>query len=82
MPQFWKVVWNKRHALGTRMSEADARAMAERWQGSRYHAGLLKHGDKGDWIEVIRDTESEKEFDRMYDDLKRGKPQTLHMIGG
>ena len=76
MPEFYKVTWN-RHALKKRMNKADAFAMAERWQGERYRKGLLKGGDKGDWVEVARDTESEREFDEMYYALKIGKPQTM-----
>lgn len=76
MPEFWKVTWNK-HALKKRMRKDEAYAMAERWQGERYRKGLLKGGDKGDWVEVKRDTESEREFDEMYADLKFGKPQTI-----
>lgn len=76
MPEFYKVTWN-RHALKKRMKKEEAFAMAERWQGERYRTGLLKGGDKGDWVEVTRDTESEREFDEMYDTLKRGNPQEI-----
>lgn len=81
MPEFYCVTLNG-HPIGVRMTKPAAEAMAERWQGERYRKGLLKHADLGDWVEVRRDTVSEREFDRMYDDLKMGKPQTIQTIGG
>lgn len=82
MPQFFQVTLNG-HPLKKRMSKAEAEAMAERWQGTHANGrGLLKHKDRGDWVEVSRDAQSEREFDEMYDTLKRGNPQRYVTIGG
>ena len=81
MPHYFKVTLNG-HPISKMMSRKDAEAMAERWQGERYRKGLLKHKDLGDWVEVKRDTDSEREFDDRYDEMKRGNPQTVHRIGG
>lgn len=63
------------------MSKADAEAMAERWQGQHSGKnggqGLLKHKDRGDWVEVKRDTQAEKEFAERYKTFKSGAPQTI-----
>ena len=57
-----------------------AEAMAERWQGSHSgNKGLLKHKDKGDYVECKRDYESEAEFDRRVDDAQHGKRQQIIM---
>ena len=54
-----------------------AEAKAEKWQGERYRRGLLKHGDKGDHVEVKRDPSMEKDFDERYAAQKAGKPQRV-----
>ena len=57
-----------------------AEAMAERWQGSHSgNKGLLKHKDKGDYVEVVRDYDSEKEFETRIDEAQRGNPQKIIM---
>lgn len=58
-------------------SRKQAEAKAEKWQGERYKRGLLKHGDKGDHVEVKHDKQMEKEFDDRYDTWKAGKPQRI-----
>ena len=56
-------------------------AMAERWQGSHSgNRGLLKHKDKGDWVEVKRDYDTEKDTIRRFDEARRGNPQKYTMI--
>jgi hypothetical protein len=57
--------------------ERVARAKAEKWQGEKWKRGLLKHADKGDHVEVKRDTDTEHDFDLRYADLKAGKPQRI-----
>ena len=63
------------------LSRKEADAMAERWQGShggyRGGSGLLKIKDKGDWVQVKEDRESDKEFEARYRDMKAGRPQTV-----
>jgi hypothetical protein len=78
MPVFWCVTVQGQPLFRGFVTEAEARAKAERWQGERYRTGLLKHGDRGDWVEVKRDTAREREFDRAYELAKRGNPQTYH----
>ena len=79
VPVFYKVTLDG-HPLKQRMSKKEAYAMAERWQGQKYKSGLLKGGDKGDWVEVSRDTVSEREFDTDYDRMKRGSLQPVQKI--
>lgn len=83
MPQFWMVTLNG-HPLKKRIaSKAEADAMSERWQGQHANGrGLLKHKDRGDWVETKRDYDAERDFDEMYDTLKRGNPQRYVTIGG
>ena len=76
----WYMVTLDGHPLKQRMSRAEADAMAERWQGEKYKRGLLKGGDKGDWVEVKRDHVSEAAFDQDYDRLKRGSLQPIQLI--
>lgn len=63
------------------MTKRDAEAMAERWQGQHSGVnggqGLLKHKDRGDWVEVKRDTNAEKEMAERYKTFKAGDPQTI-----
>ncbi len=79
MPEWYKVTLDG-HPLKQRMTKAAAYAMAERWQGQKYKSGLLKGGDKGDWVEVKRDHVSEREFDDDYDRMKRGSLQPVEKI--
>jgi hypothetical protein len=66
------------------MTRRDAEAMADRWQGRhggyRGGQGLLKHKDRGDWVEVKRDRDAEREFDERLKVAKAGKPQTITYI--
>ena len=56
----------------------EALAMAERWQGSHSQGkGLLKHKDRGDYVEVKRDYGMEQEYADRYDAAQRGNRQTL-----
>lgn len=77
MPQFWMVVINGTQVVKKAMtSRAEAEAMAERWQGSHSgNRGLLKHKDRGDYVEVKRDVQAEKEWAERVDAMKRGNPQ-------
>lgn len=76
MPVRWMMTING-HPMKKNLSRREAEQMAERWQGSHSgNRGLLKHKDLGDWVEVKRDVDSEKEFDKRYDTMKAGKPQT------
>lgn len=65
------------------MPKRDAEKMAERWQGQHggYNGGqgLLKHKDRGDWVEVKRDYQSEKEFTDRVKTFQAGDPQTIVM---
>ena len=79
MPEWYMVTFDG-HPLRQRMSFKEACVMAERWQGKKYKSGLLKGGDKGDWVEVKRDKVSEKAFDEDYDRLKRGSLQPVQLI--
>lgn len=55
-----------------------AEAMAERWQGSHSgNKGLLKHKDKGDYVETKRDYQMEAEFANRVDEAQRGNPQRV-----
>jgi hypothetical protein len=54
--------------------------MAERWQGSHSQGkGLLKHKDRGDYVEVKRDYEMEKDYAERVDTAQRGNPQRVVM---
>ena len=56
----------------------EAERMAERWQGSHSHGkGLLKHKDKGDYVEVRRDPEMEHDYAGRVDQAQRGNPQQI-----
>jgi len=79
MPTFYMVTFDG-HPLKNRLTLKEAEVMAERWQGQKYKSGLLKGGDKGDWVEVKRDHVSEKAFDEDYDRLKRGSLQPVQLI--
>ena len=70
-PQFWKVIWNGQTLFGGLASKAEAYARAEKWQGTRSR-GLLKHGDKKDYIEVVEDRKEMRNFDDRWDEAKRG----------
>ena len=82
MPEFWKVTWDGRTLFKGFDTREQAAAKAEKWQGQRYKSGMLKHGDKGDYFEVERDVDREREWDAAYDLYKRGKPQTYIIQGG
>lgn len=52
--------------------------MAERWQGSHSgNRGLLKHKDRGDYVEVRRDYEREREINERIEQAHLGNPQKL-----
>ena len=58
----------------------EAERMAERWQGSHSQgAGLLKHKDRGDYVEVKRDYEMEQDYASRLDEAQRGNPQKVVM---
>lgn len=76
MPVYYEVTING-VPLKKGMSRREAEAMAERWQGKRYHTGLLKHKDYGDHVEVRVDKSTGKDFDERYADVKAGKYQRI-----
>lgn len=77
MPERYKVLLNG-IPLKLNQPKLAAERIAERWQGSHAeHRGLLKHKDRGDWVEVVRDYDAEKSFNNAYDTLKRGQPQIM-----
>ena len=49
----------------------------EEWQ-----RGLAKHKDLRDYVEIREDRDAAKEFDEMYDTLKRGNPQINKVLQG
>lgn len=56
----------------------EAERMAERWQGSHSQGkGLLKHKDRGDYVEVRRDHELERDYMERVDAAQRGDPQRV-----
>lgn len=55
-----------------------AEQVAERWQGSHSgNKGLLKIKDRGDYVEVKRDYEREREYAERIDEAQRGNPQKI-----
>lgn len=76
MPEYWAVTVNGA-VLFKGLSRKQAEAKAEKWQGKRYKGGLLKHKDYGDHVEIKRDVDTERDFDKRYADWKQGKYQTL-----
>ena len=83
IPDYYMVTLNG-HPLKTGFcgpnGRREAEAFAERWQGERYRKGLLKHGDKGDHVEVKFDKAMEQQMKERIDLLKRGKPQTIWVL--
>jgi hypothetical protein len=80
---FYKVVINGvtlRKGFMGQQGKHEAEAMAERWQGSHSQGkGLLKHKDRGDYVEVKRDYEGEKDYAERIDVAQRGNPQRIVM---
>ena len=82
MPEFFMVTLNGKKFRG-RMSRAEADALAERYQGcsatygGAQRGGLLKHKDLGDYAEVFRDNEAEKQFNEDFDRMKRNDPHRV-----
>ena len=69
-----------RRGFGGERGRRAAEAMAERWQGSHSgNKGLLKHKDRGDYVEVRRDTAMEKEYAERLDEAQRNNPQKIIM---
>ena len=78
---FFKVTLNgvilRRGFMGN-AGQREALAMAERWQGSHSQGkGLLKHKDRGDYVEVKRDYEMEGDYNERIDVAQRGNPQRV-----
>lgn len=78
-PPHWAVYINgvlfRRGFVGER-GKREAEAMAERWQGSHSgNKGLLKHKDRGDYVEVRRDYKMEEEFNTRIDEATQGNAQ-------
>lgn len=80
---FYKVMLNGvvlRKGFMGQTGKHEAERMAERWQGSHSQGkGLLKHKDKGDYVEVRRDYEDEKDYAERIDVAQRGNPQRIVM---
>ena len=73
----WKVTSNG-HPLKRWLTREEADVFAERWQGSHSgNRGLLKHKDRGDWVEVKPDVDANKEFDERYKVAKAGDRQRV-----
>jgi hypothetical protein len=79
--KFYMVTINGRPFRRGFMGEAGRRtaeAMAERWQGSHSgNKGLLKHKDRGDYVETRRDYEMELDYAHRVDEAQRGNPQKI-----
>lgn len=72
-------VMYRRGFMGPR-GKHEVERMAERWQGSHSQGkGLLKHKDRGDYVEVRRDYEMEKDYDERIDTAQRDNPQRIIM---
>lgn len=70
-------VMYKRGFMGS-AGRRQAEQMAERWQGSHSQGkGLLKHKDKGDYVEAKRDYEMERDFAERVDVAQRDNPQRV-----
>ena len=83
--KLWKVTLNGKSVIQRFItSEAEAHRIAERWQGQHggYYggAGLLNIKDRGDWVEVKRDLDGEREMDERADEAVRGNPQKIPYI--
>ena len=80
MTELWMVTLNG-VPMRKAMFRREAEDMAARWQGSHCSyeggSGLLKIKDRGDWVEVKRDTASEKERDERLKVAKAGDRQRL-----
>lgn len=79
--KFYKVILNgcilRSGFIGER-GRHEAERMAERWQGSHSQGGgLLKHKDRGDYVEVKRDPDMERDYDKRVDTAQRGNPQRI-----
>ena len=79
--KFWCVKINgtilRRGFMGE-TGEREAHAMAERWQGSHSQGrGLLKHKDRGDYAEAVRDYAMERDYADRLDEAQRGNPQRI-----
>lgn len=78
--EFFMVTLNGVKVRG-HMTRREADDMAARWQGSHcdYHggSGLLKIKDRGDWVEVKRDHDAEKETLERLKVAKAGDPQRI-----
>ena len=69
-----------RKGFGGPRGKQEAEHMAERWQGSHSQGkGLLKHKDRGDYVEVKRDYEAEQDYAERIDVAQRGNPQRIIM---
>lgn len=76
---FWMVTVNG-VPLFKGLTQSQAYAKAERWQGKRFTSGLLKHKDYGDHVEVKRDKEAEREWNDRYKVYKAGDRQRLIFV--
>lgn len=80
-PPRWAVYINNvlfRRGFTGEKGKREAEAMAERWQGSHSgNRGLLKHKDRGDYVEVRRDYAMEQEFNERAEAAQQGNPQKI-----
>ena len=85
-PIYWMVTVNGHPMFRGFQDKRKAEQKAEKWQGSHAgNRGLLKHKDLGDWVEVKRDFEYEKDYNERLDEAQRGNPQRYviqHEPGG
>lgn len=72
------------HTVQKGMTREEADAMAERWQGSHCSyggsSGLLAIKDRGDYVEVKRDYESEKEIAERFKEARAGNRQKITVV--
>lgn len=67
-----------RRGFAGEIGKREAEKMAERWQGSHSgNKGLLKHKDRGDYVETKRDYEMEADYAHRLDEAQRGNPQKM-----
>lgn len=75
-PVYWMVTVNGLPMFRGYQDKRKAEKKAEVWQGSHAgNRGLLKHKDRGDWVEVKRDLDYEREYNERLDEAQRGNPQ-------
>jgi len=81
--EFWRVTLQG-VTVQKGMKRKDAEAMAKRWQGSHCSyegsSGLLAIKDRGDWVEIKRDHETEREWAERFEEARAGNRQKITMV--